>query len=73
MKGQRRAPVQAERSPEPKPAGTIAWEEHVLAWESYANKFGTYQSAERIAERGGFGHTELLEYLGHEPVSFKPR
>jgi len=69
------APVQAEwnKSRLVKPAGMVAWAEHVKAWEVYAARFGRNQSAERIAERGGFGFTELTEFLGHEPTTWRPR
>jgi hypothetical protein len=56
------------------PAGTISWEEHLEAWEAYANRFGrTYQSAERIDERQGFGFYELCDLLGHKPTTWRPR
>ena len=57
------APVQA-------PYGTISWAEHVEAWTDYA-KHHKGQSAERIAERGGFGHWELGKHLGHAPLTFQ--
>lgn len=34
-------------------------------------KYANDQSAERIAERGGFGFLELELLLGHEPFTFK--
>jgi hypothetical protein len=52
--------------------GTITWEEHEKAWIKYALKFGTDQSALRIAERGGFGYGELEVYLGYEPKTWEP-
>ena len=60
-----------QRSPGPpaKPAGTIAWWEHLEAWEVYGRKYN--QSAEVVAQRGGFGRNELLTYLGHEPTTFE--
>jgi hypothetical protein len=69
---QRRAPVQANRELK-KPPGTIAWSEHVEAWEGYARRYGTGQSAERIAERCGFCFGELVEFLGREPSTWEPR
>lgn len=60
-----RAPVQSGAG---KPAGSISWAEHVEAWEKYGRKH--WQSAERIAERGGFGYNELLTYLGREPSTW---
>lgn len=51
--------------------GTIAWAEHEAAWREYARRYGESQSAERIAERGGFGHEELRMLLGHEPRTLR--
>jgi hypothetical protein len=64
----RRAPVQRSRNFD-KPAGSIAWWEHEKAWE----KYGYSQSAERIAERGGFSYGELVQYLDHEPTTWSIR
>jgi len=52
--------------------GTISWIEHVRAWRDYAARYGTHQSPERIAERGGFGYDELIDHLGHEPTTWEP-
>jgi hypothetical protein len=52
--------------------GSISWTEHEQAWREYARQFGSGQSAERLAQRGGFDWFELLMLLGHEPVSWKP-
>jgi hypothetical protein len=52
--------------------GTITWVEHLEAWEAYAKRYGTYQSAERIAERCGFGYWELTDQLGHAPKTWEP-
>ena len=41
----------------------IPWDMHLQAWESYARKYGTDQSPQRIAERGGFGTTELDAFI----------
>lgn len=62
----RRAPVNGP------PGGTIAWPEHLRAWIAYARTYGTDQSAERIAERGGFGVSELVTQLGHMPRTWEP-
>lgn len=78
-----RAPVQGQGSwwlshghrghqPTDHEPGTIAWHEHVEAWNAYAKLFGSDQSAERIAERGGFGWGELVSLLGHEPATWEP-
>lgn len=60
-----------ENGRQPKPAGTVAWTEHVEAWEAYAKRYGKDQSAERIAERHGFSYGELLMFLGREPETWK--
>lgn len=66
-----RAPVQASREAKKGP-GTITWEEHLLAYSSYAAKYGTSQSAERLSERGGFCYSELIMFLGREPETWRP-
>ena len=73
----RRAPVQGETHDAqgryaPRPAGTIAWPEHLEAYEAYARRYGRSQSAERIAERAGFGFYELVDLLGREPTTWEP-
>lgn len=40
-------------------AGTVPWETHLAAWAGYAAAGHGSQSAERIAERGGFGYAEV--------------
>jgi hypothetical protein len=72
---ERRAPVQSEkwkRDKSHKPNGTIAWWEHARAWEAYNERFPG-QSAERMAERGGFSWGELKMFLGHEPTTWLPQ
>lgn len=75
----KRAPVQKEGYPGGrghmdgkdiplKGAGSIEWSEHLEAYAAYSARFGSEQSAERLAERGGFGYWELTELLGHEPI-----
>mgnify|MGYP003480376567 CR=1 FL=1 len=66
----RRAPVQG--TPKKRGPGTIAWDEHVLAWSGYSAICGTSQGPTRIAERGGFGYDELTRFLGHEPKTWTP-
>lgn len=73
----KRAPVQGEThrasgAYQPRGPGTIAWEERELAWSTYAGRYGRGQSAERIAERGGFGYHELTDLLGREPTTWAP-
>jgi len=81
---EQRAPVQGvgnyhlwvghpAREPDARPAGTIAWGEHLQAWEAYAKRFGRDQSADRVAERGGFCYREVTEFLGHAPRTWRPR
>lgn len=66
-----RVPVQGNQRLGKGP-GTVAWWEHVRAWEIYDKKYHSGQSAERIVERGGFCYGELAEFLGHEPETWKP-
>lgn len=61
----RRAPVNGS------PYGTVEWAEHVEAWEAY-RRHHPGQSAERIAERGGFGLLELTQQLGRLPSTWQP-
>lgn len=74
---ERTAVVQGEhRLPRGTPGhlpGRISWVEHEEAWQGYARRYGSSQSAERIHERGGFGYHELTLLLGHEPISWRPR
>lgn len=65
-------PKVPERAPVQAPQGTISWEEHVEAHCAYTARYGKRQSAERIAERGGFGLNELRMFLGREPLTFVP-
>jgi len=74
MSAERRAPVQCEGygRQQTKPPGTISWAEHLEAYAEYARRYGTGQSAERLAERCGFGWGELVDFLGHEPKTWEP-
>jgi len=70
----RRAPVQGEPLRRPRRApGTIDWAEHEEVWRAYSAKYGESQSAERIAERGGFGYDEIALLLGRAPATWEPR
>ena len=81
MPEERRAPVQGRpksirraRAEKPgDPPGTISWEEHEEAYRDYARRYGTSQSAERLAERGGFGYDELVDHLKRAPTTWRPR
>ncbi len=53
--------------------GWISWAEHVEAWEVYAKRYGREQTAERLAERGGFSYAELCQYLEHAPTTWEIR
>lgn len=64
---ERRAPVQGGRE---RKDGTIAWSEHEAVWELYRAQYGDDQTAERIAERGGFGYAEIIRLTGAEPKTF---
>ena len=70
-----RAPVQGEHrgcKQGAKPYGSVDWSEHLEAWTVY-NSRHRGQSAERIAERGGFSYWEITELLGREPNTWEPR
>lgn len=77
----KRAPVQRSREGgqkngityEPHGAGTIAWAEHEEAWAAYGARYGLGRTvpAERIAERGGFGYGELVDFLHREPTTWR--
>jgi len=78
----RRAPLQGEderpatqtRPGDPaRAAGTISWAEHLECYAGYSAKYGTAQSAETLASRGGFGWREFVEFAGHEPTTWMPR
>lgn len=74
----RRAPVQSEYANPAKGRkaigpGTVAWSEHLEAYAGYSGRYGTSQSAERLAQRGGFGYYEMVEFLGHEPTTWSAR
>lgn len=51
-------------------AGTVSWEEHVEAWTDYAKRYRG-QTAERLAQRGGFGYAEISEHLGRPPTTWE--
>lgn len=81
---ERRAPVQRDcwsprgrcaHAPDAREhqGGTVAWDEHVEAWKDYAKRYGNDQSAERLAQRGGFGYAEITDHLGHPPKTWEPR
>lgn len=66
-----RIPVQRDKG---RPAGTVTWDEHLEAWRAYNERYpgtGWHQSADVIAQRGGFGYREITSLLGHEPTTWK--
>lgn len=67
-----RARVQGDHHYGGRRGGTIAWAEHLRAWEDYARRFGNSQDARRIHDRGGFSFDELTTHLGHEPTTWRP-
>ena len=46
-----------------KEESTIPWWLAEIAYEWYAEKYGTQQSLKRLAERGGFGRRELISLI----------
>ena len=52
--------------------GSITWEEHEKAWEDYGRRYPG-QSAQRMAERGGFSYNELVDHLGRPPETWVPK
>jgi hypothetical protein len=41
---------------------SIPWPVAEVAYREYARRYGTYQSLERLAERGGFGISEMDDF-----------
>lgn len=66
MQGDRRG-TDAER-----PDGSITWAEHLEGAGYYHARYGNIQSAERLAERGGFGYDEFTTLVGREPETWRP-
>ncbi len=61
-------PIQGNWNMESQPdrtvkGSTIPWWLAEIAYEYYSSRYGTSQSLERLAERGGFGRAELLNLL----------
>jgi len=48
-------------------SGRVPWGVAAKAYESYARRYGASQSLERLAERGGFGWSELAWLLAGAP------
>ena len=63
MSDERTFPIQrGERGVKPHPT-RIPWHVADLAYSVYSARFGTSQSLERLAERGGFGPEEMDMFL----------
>ena len=73
----RRAPVQGDRgvpfSSRKRGDGSITWGEHLEVYAVYHAQHGGHQTAERLAERGGFGYQEATKLLGRELKTWEPR
>lgn len=68
---ERRAPLQRGDHSK-KPAGTIAWSEHLEGAAAYALRWGG-QDAETLAARGGLGWDEFVMLTGHQPTTWRTR
>jgi hypothetical protein len=58
----KRFPIHTERDARPHPLG-IPWQMAERAYSVYAASYGKVQSLERLAERGGFGPSEMDKLL----------
>ena len=56
-------PVIVNRMARPR-ANKIPWTLAEIVYEGYSQRYGSDQSLERIAERGGFGILEIADHLG---------
>jgi len=65
---------EAENGPVRGP-GTISWAEHERAWVVYNRPMSPWPepSAEAISRCGGFRWGQLVDFLGHEPETWRPR
>lgn len=70
----KRAPVQGDYVKEErkyKNKGSISWKEFLEIYTVYVKMFGgSDQSAERIAERGGFSYNEIIFITGQAPTTW---
>jgi hypothetical protein len=53
-------PIQGDRN---RSAGHVPWSVATAAYATYSRLYGTGQSLERLAERGGFSWSELVWLL----------
>lgn len=58
-------------TPEDIPDGWISWEEHYMAWQTWAHSRREPVPAEQIDREGGFGYRQVASLLGHNPVSWE--
>lgn len=66
MNQERMFPIQGDTDTETRirrPAGSVPWSVAEEAYKVYSEWFGTSQSLERLAERGGFSWHELVRLL----------
>lgn len=66
MLDERMFPIQAEMDKDNRvrrPAGCVPWGIAEAAYATYSKWYGKDQSLERLAERGGFGWSELVSLL----------
>lgn len=63
MSDTRQFPIQCEYG---KARSFIPWWLAEIAYENYSARYGTRQSLERLAQRGGFGRDELVALLRKE-------
>lgn len=54
-----------------RPPGTVPWEVAEVAYAAYAARFGSDQSLNRLAERGGFDHGDMDMFAPGWRDSFK--
>ncbi len=50
------------------PPCTIPWWLAEIAYKYYVNQYGTGQSLERLAERAGFGRSELISLIRQDKL-----
>jgi hypothetical protein len=55
-----------------RPGGTVAWAEHLEAWDAYAKRFGREHPPEFIEQRGGFRYLDFQVMLGRAPKTWEP-
>jgi hypothetical protein len=63
-------PLQCREFSDPK-AVQIPWAHAELAYEEYTFLFGRAQTLERLAERGGFGASEIIKLMADRITRLK--